>query len=251
MAISIKDVREEAYRLLNETNASVLGQLPDGTGGADTISSTAGVTTFIREAVTDICKTCVFIPVSATVTVPVGALSLTISGTTATPVTVSPSGTIWSVTDVYVTSPLARLTHASEQSIRANDLSYTTTTTTSLASILYWYKPDAYRIALYPRNANPLTVALTIYGCGVIAIPAGDTDPFDMFLPDDVLKQILATYVAMKLIMKNVDDPSLAQRMFWRDQYDGMRMKLWMQMDAHMKTPGAPYFIPPVPQAQK
>ena len=251
MAISIKDVREEAYRLLNETNASVLGQLPDGTGGADTISSTAGVTTFIREAVTDICKTCVYIPVSATATVPVGALSLTISGTTATPVTVSPSGTIWSVTDVYVTSPLTRLTHASEQSIRANDLSYTTTTTTSLASILYWYKPDAYRIALYPRNANPLTVALTIYGCGVIAIPAGDTDPFDMFLPDDVLKQILATYVAMKLIMKNVDDPSLAQRMFWRDLYDGMRMKLWMQMDAHMKTPGAPYFIPPVPQAQK
>jgi hypothetical protein len=236
MAVSIKDVREEAYRLLNETNASVLGQLPDGTGGADTISSTAGVTTFIREAVTDICKTCVYIPVSATATVPVGALSLTISGTTATPVTVSPSGTIWSVTDVYVTSPLTRLTHASEQSIRANDLSYTTTTTTSLASILY---------------ANPLTVALTIYGCGVIAIPAGDTDPFDMFLPDDVLKQILATYVAMKLIMKNVDDPSLAQRMFWRDSYDGMRMKLWMQMDAHMKTPGAPYFVPPVPQAQK
>ena len=250
MAISTKDIREEAYRLLNETNASVLGQLPDGTGGTDTISSTAGVKTFITEAVTDICKTCVFIPVSATATVPAGALSLTISGTTATPVTVSPSGSIWSVTDVYVTG-VARLTHASEQSIRANDLSYTTTTTTSLGSILYWYRPDAYRIALYPRNVTPLTVPMTIYGCGVIAIPAGDTDPIDMFLPDDVLKQILATYVAMKLIMKNVDDPSLAQRMFWRDSYDGMRMKLWMQMDSHMKTQGAPFSVPPIPQAQK
>ena len=92
---------------------------------------------------------------------------------------------------------------------------------------------------------------MTIYGCGVIAIPAGDTDPIDIFLPDDVLKQILATYVAMKLIMKNVDDPSLAQRMFWRDSYDGMRMKLWMQMDSHMKTQGAPFFVPPIPQAQK
>lgn len=250
MAVSIQNVRQEAYRLLNETNASVLGQLPDGTGGADTITSTDGVTTFIKEALTDICKTCVFIQVTATATVPVGALSLNIVGTSPA-VTVSPSGSIWSVTDVYLTSPLTRLTHASEQSIRANDQSYTTTTTTSLASILYWYRPDAYRIALYPRNATPLTVALTIYGCGITAIPANDTDAIDPILPDDVLKQILATYVAMKLIMKNVDDPSLAQRMFWRDSYDGMRMKLWMQMDAHMKTPGAPYFVPPVPQAQK
>lgn len=250
MAVSIQNVRQEAYRLLNETNASVLGQLPDGTGGTDTITSTAGVTTFIQEALTDICKTCVFIQVTATATVPSGALSLNIVGTSPA-VTVSPSGSIWSVTDVYLTSPLTRLTHASEQSIRANDQSYTTTTTTSLASILYWYRPDAYRIALYPRNATPLTVALTIYGCGITAIPANDTDPIDPILPDDVLKQILATYVAMKLIMKNVDDPSLAQRMFWRDLYDGMRMKLWMQMDAHMKTPGAPYFVPPVPQAQK
>lgn len=249
MGVSIKDVREEAYRLLNETNASVLGQLPDGTGGADTITSTAGVTTFIAEAVTDICKTCVFIPVSATVTVPVNAFSQNITDAT---VTVLPSGTIWSVTDVYLTSGSTRLTHASEQSIRANDLSYKTTTTTSLASILYWYKPDAYRIALYPRNVSPLTVGLTIYGCGINAMPTSDTDATVLtFLPDDVLKQILATYVAMKLIMKNVDDPSLAQRMFWRDLYDGMRMKLWMQMDAHMKTQGAPYFVPPIPQVQK
>jgi hypothetical protein len=250
MAISIQNVREEAYRLLNETNASVLGQLPDGTGGTDTITSTAGVTTFIKEALTDICKTCVFIQVEATATVPVGALSLNIVGTSPT-VTVLPSGSIWSVTDVYLTSPLTRLTHASEQSIRANDQSYTTTTTTSLTEILYWYRPDAYRIALYPRNATPLTVALTIYGCGVTAIPANDTDPIDPILPDDVLKQILATYVAMKLIMKNVDDPSLAQRMFWRDSYDGMRMKLWMQMDSHMKTQGAPFSAPPIPQSGK
>jgi hypothetical protein len=250
MAVSIQNVRQEAYRLLNETNASVLGQLPDGTGGADTITSTDGVTTFIKEALTDICKTCVFIQVTATATVPVGALSLNIVGTSPA-VTVSPSGSIWSVTDVYLTSPLTRLTHASEQSIRANDQSYTTTTTTSLTSILYWYRPDAYRIALYPRNATPLTVALTIYGCGITAIPANDTDAIDPILPDDVLKQILATYVAMKLIMKNVDDPSLAQRMFWRDSYDGMRMKLWMQMDAHMKTSGAPFAVPPVPQVQK
>jgi hypothetical protein len=249
MGVSLQDVRQEAYRLLNETNSSVLGQLPDGTGGTDTITSTAGVNTFITEAVTDLCKSCVYIPASATVTVSADALSQNIAAST---VSTTSAATIWSVTDVYLTSPLTRLTHASEQSIRANDLGYKTTTTTSLGSILYWYKPDAYRIALYPRNAAPLTVGLTIYGCGVNAIPTGDTDAIVLtFLPDDVLKQLLATYVAMKLIMKNVDDPSLAQRMFWRESYDSQRMKLWMQMDPQLKTPGAPFFIPPVQQAAK
>ena len=249
MGISIATIRQEAYRLLNESNVSVLGELPNGTGGTSTISSTDGVTSFITEAVTDLCKSCVYIPASATVTVSADALSQNIMGTG---VTTSSAASIWYVTDVYLTSGNVRLTHASEQSIRANDLDYKKTTTTSSASILYWYKPDAYRIALYPRNASPLAPGLTIYGCGVNAIPTSDSDATTLtFLPDDVLKQLLATYVAMKLIMKNIDDPSLAQRMFWREWYDAQRMKLWMQMDPQLKTPGAPFFIPPVQQAAK
>lgn len=247
MGISIKNVREEAYRLLNETNSSVLGQLPDGTGGADTITSTNGVTTFIVEAITDLCKTCVYIPVTASASIPANALSLNITDSTAV-TSVSNGGSIWAVTDVYL-NPGVRLTHASEQSIRANDLNYITTTTAGLSSIQYWYKPDAYRIALYPRNAGGLIATLTLYGCGVCPLPSNDTETTTLtFLPDDLLKQLLATYVAMKLIMKNIDDPSLAQRMFWRNWYDEQRMKLWMQMDPSMKTMNAPFSAPPIPQ---
>jgi hypothetical protein len=247
MGISIQSVRQEAYRLLNETNASVLGQLPDGSGGTDTIISTDGVTTFIAEAITDLCKTCVYIPVNATLAIANNSLSSSLVSATS----VSNSGTIWSVTDVFITSGSVRLTHASEQSIRANDLSYKTTTAAGSTGVLYWYRPDAYRIAVYPGNASGSPINTTIYGCGVHPMPANDAATTLDFLPDDVLKQLLATYVAIKLIMKNVDDPSLAQRMFWRDWYDGQRMKLWMQMDAHMKTSGAPFAVPPIQQAQK
>jgi len=239
--LTIPSIRQEAYRLLNETNSSVLGQLPDGTGGTDTISSSAGVTTFITEAITDLCKSCVYIPATATLAFANNSLSASITDAT----DVSPSGTIWTVTDVYFGS--TRLTHASEQSIRANDLDYKKTIAGSSANILYWYKPDAYRISVYPSNSTGGSFSTTIYGAGIPATPSDDTTTLT-FLPDDVLKQLLSTYVAMKLIMKNIDDPSLAQRMFWRNWYDEQRMKLWTQMDMSMKTPGAPYFAPPIAQ---
>jgi len=240
MALSIANIREEAYRLLNETDSSVLGQLPDGTGGVDTISPTDGVTTFIVEAITDLCKTCVYVPVSATLAFANNSLSSNITSASA----VTNSGSIWTITDVYYGS--TRLLHASEQSIRANDLSYKQTTAGSVAGILYWYKPDAYRVAVYPSNATGGSINMTVYGAGIPPMPVDDATPSLDFLADDLLKQLLATYVAMKLIMKNIDDPSLAQRMFWRNWYDEQRMKLWMQMDMSMKTPGAPFAIPPV-----
>lgn len=242
MAISIQNVREEAYRLLNETNSSVLGQLPDGTGGADVITSTDGVTTFIVEAITDLCKSCVYIPVVGSLEFADGSLSAMIQDASG----VSNGGTMWAVTDMYYGT--TRLTHASEQSIRSNDLSYKTTTASTTGDILYWYKADAYHYAVYPSNATGNPYGTTVYGPGIPPMPATDDEQSLGFLPDDVLKQLLATYVAMKLIMKNIDDPSLAQRMFWRNWYDEQRMKLWMQMDMSMKTPGAPYYVPPVAQ---
>ncbi len=242
MPITPADVRNEAYRLLNESSASVTGELPDGVGGT-TINSTTGVTTFITEAITELCKSCVYWPVSSTI-----SLSASVDSATLIAASVSPSGSIWGVTDVYVGAN--RLLHTSEAALRAHDPAYKTTSVSTSASITNWYKPDNYRVNVYPKNTNAGGTSLTIYGAGIPAMPADGVN-LEALLPDDIYKQILATYVASKLIMKNIDDPSIAQRSFWRDWYDSQRMKLWMQMDSQWRSPGGLYAIPPVQQAQK
>jgi hypothetical protein len=242
MAMTINTIRQEVYRLLNESTSSVLGQLPDGTGGT-TVTSDATVRTYILDGIANICRTCVFYPVTGTYTIANNTNSTTIvTATTVNPVLTQ----IWYPTDAYING--TRLAHASEQSVRANDLNYKTTTTTASSSILYWYRPDNNLVNLYPGNATGASITLTLYGCGIPATPALDSTDIATFLPDDVLRQMAASYAAMMLVMKNTDDPSVASRAFWKQFYDEWRMKLWMQLDKSLKSPGGPYAIPPVPQ---
>jgi len=77
MAISIDTIRQEVYRLLNESTNSTLGQLPTGTGGT-TISSDATVKTYIVDGVANICRSCVCFPVVGTFPVANGLNSTSI-----------------------------------------------------------------------------------------------------------------------------------------------------------------------------
>lgn len=242
MAISIDTIRQEAYRLLNESSNSTLGQLPTGTGGT-TVTSDATVRTYILDGIANICRSCVFYPVVNTVSLANGTNGVTTIGTLTT---VPLNSELWYPTDVYIST--TRLSHASEQSVRANDLNYKTTTTNASSSMLYWYRPDNNRVNIYPGNATGGSVSLIIHGCGIPAVPAADsTNSYD-FLPDDVLRQMAGAYAAMMLVMKNTDDPSIASRAFWKQFYDEWRMRLWLQLDKSLKSPGAPYAMPPIPQ---
>lgn len=242
MAISIDTIRQEAYRLLNESSNSTLGQLPTGTGGT-TITSDATVRTYILDGIANICRSCVFYPVVSTVLLANATNGVTTIGTTTT---VPLNTELWYPTDVYIST--TRLAHASEQSVRANDLNYKTTTASVPASMLYWYRPDNNRVNIYPGNATGSSVSLIMHGCGIPAVPGSDaTNSYD-FLPDDVLRQMAGSYAAMMLVMKNTDDPSVASRAFWKQYYDDWRMRLWLQLDKSLKSPGAPYAMPPVPQ---
>ena len=245
MAISIDTIRQEVYRLLNESTNSTLGQLPTGTGGT-TISSDATVKTYILDGVANICRSCVCFPVVGTFPVANGLNSTSI----VTAATIVPTGTqVCYVEDVYVGS--TRLQHASEQSVRANDLNYKTTSTATPSSILYWYRPDNNVLSVYPGNATGSSVTLNVHGCGIPATPALDSTDAYSFLPDDQLRQLVASYAAMMLVMKNTDDPSIAARSFWKQFYDESRMKLWMHLDKSLKSPGAPYAMPPIMQGNK
>jgi hypothetical protein len=240
MALSINTLRSEVYKYLNESSASTLGQVPDGVGGTTTSSDNV-VKDWILEGINALCRSCVFYPVVGTYTLTNATYTVDIS----TPSSISPaSSALWFPTDVYIGS--RRLTHASEQSIRANNLSYKTTAATATSDILYWYRSDNYKLSVYPLNNTANSVTLTVQGAGTPPPPASDATASIDILPDDLLKQLIGSYVASLLVMKNTDDPSIAQRAFWQNQYDAKRMQLWARMDPHMKQTFAPFSIPPV-----
>ena len=241
MALTMAQLTLETYKLLNEATNSTLGVVSAGDGttiaGNDTDTT---IRSFIGEAVSEICRTCVAFQVSGDLTYTTNTRNVLLT-TMANP---SPAlSTIWFVTDAYIGS--TRLVHASESSVRANDLAYASTVVTTSASITNWYRMDNYSVSLYPYSSNATPTVVKVYGYGIPNI-ANDVGTSFSFIPDDLMKQMIPAWVATKLIMKNIDDPTLGDRMFWRNWYNEGRMKLFMQLDAGLKTAGGPFAIPPV-----
>jgi hypothetical protein len=241
MAQTMAQLTTETYKLLNEATNSTLGIVGVGDGtvaaGNDTDTTIRG---FIGEAVSEICRTCVAFQVHADLTFTTNTRNRRLTNATGH----IPSGSeMWFVTDAYIGS--TRLVHASESSIRANDLNYAAAVVTTSANITNWYRMDNYSVSIYPFCSNATSTVLQLYGYGVPSITNNVATSFD-FIPDDLMKQMIPAWVATKLIMKNIDDPTLANRMFWKNWYDTARMKLYMQLDTGLRRPGGPFAIPPV-----
>lgn len=229
-------IRVEAYKYLNESNLSTLGQFPSGQGGSPVQAADTYANGLILEGIADLCRSCVYYPGTATIQVATATNNKLITGSR-----------IWFPTDVYIGS--TRLIHTSEPSLRANDLSYKSVTTATSSLITHWYRADNYAVSIYPGNATGSNVNLTVYGASIPDDPINTSSPIT-FLPDDLLTQLLASYVATRLVMKNIDDPSVAQRMFWKNWYDEGRMKLYARLDTHLRSPNGPFSMPPVAQQE-
>jgi len=104
---------------------------------------------------------------------------------------------------------------------------------------------DNYSVSLYPFCSNATSTVVKLYGYGIPSITNATGTSFD-FIPDDLMKQMVPAWVATKLIMKNIDDPTLGDRLFWKNWYNEGRMKLFMQLDAGLRQTGGPFAIPPV-----
>lgn len=241
MALTMAQLTTETYKLLNEATNSTLGIVSagDGTVASGNESDTT-IRGFIGEAVAEICRTCVAFQVSGSLSFAQNTRNVLLSSMTSP----SPSGAaMWFVTDAYVGS--TRLIHASESSVRANDLNYASTVVTTSSNITNWYRMDNYSVSIYPYCTNATPTSVTLYGYGIPDITNATGTSFN-FIPDDLMKQMIPSFVATKLIMKNIDDPTLGNRLFWKNWYNEGRMKLYMQLDAGLKQSGGPYSIPPV-----
>ncbi len=246
MAQTIAQLRKETLKLLNEATNSTLGVVSSGTGTvAVGNESDASINQFLMEGIAEMCRTCVAIPAVGTYTVGANTRTFYLKDVTVSnPVL----GAIWFPTDVYISG--TRLIHASESSVRANDLTYASAVTTVAADVQYWYRHDNYAISLYPYNSTT-SMSATVHGYGVpntdlTGISGTDDLKSYSFIPDDLLRQTIPAYAAVKLVLKNLDDPTLAERMTWRNWYNEGRMKLYLQLDAGLRQTGGPFAIPPV-----
>jgi hypothetical protein len=245
MAQTIQTIRKEVYKLLNEATNSTVGALSTGLGTvASGDDSDSNINKFIMEGVADLCRSCVAIPANGTIAY---GTNIRTKQLTDISITSPAAGQLWFPTDVYRDG--TRLTHASESSIRSHDLGYAANITAATTNVTHWYRHDNYAISLYPYCSTALTI--TVYGYGMpdttlSGIPGTDNLKSFSFLPDDILRQALAAYAANKVVMKNVDDPTLAERSFWNNMYNSIRMQLYIQLDSGLKFPGGPFAIPPV-----
>lgn len=227
MAKGFADLKVETLRLLNETNDSVVAEVPKGDGTTPTSSNDAGILQYLNEAAFDLCRTCVYLPTT-----------LIVASHTGRTYDFSGSALVAPIT-IHVNSSTAPITPCGENELRSYDLSYTTTS----GEPTYWYEAGYNNIGFY---AVPSTsIAFTARGAGLPTAITEASGTFS-FISDDLLMQALPAYAARKIALKNYDDPSLVGRTFWGDWYDQIRMQLWTKLDPSYKTPNGIFGIPPV-----
>jgi hypothetical protein len=230
----------EVLRLLNEATNSSVGEVGDGSGTVTTTTS-ATIEAYLNEAIKETCRTCIYVPAKGTITQPnpiinLSSLSLDSTYVPTDASTVNDASSMWF--PLTVQSGNTNLTHCSEPSLRAYDPSFEAT---AVGTPKYWYRSGDYGIRVYPAPSASTT--FTVYGCGVL----GDISATSItVIPDDLQLKMWASYAAYKLALKNTDDPSVAQRAFWGNWYNEVRMRLWSQLDTFLRMPGSPFAIPPV-----
>jgi hypothetical protein len=238
----------ETKRLLNEATDSSAGEVGSGTGVVDTATDVT-ITAYINEAVNECCRTCIYVPAKATLTQTGGIINLKdlacdityVPPTGADLTNITDASLMWFPMSVFVSG--TPLVHCSEPTLRAYNLSFETST----GAATHWYRAGQYIIKTYPLPTT--STAFTVFGAGTVQNFSVGTDNIKI-IPDDLQLKCWACYAAYKIALKNTDDPSLAQRAFWGNWYNEVRMRLWASLDTMLKLPGAPFAVPPVTAAQ-
>lgn len=143
MALGFSVLRNEVLKLLNETNASVVGELATGVGGAATVSSDNTILDYLNEGAEEMTRTCCY-----------EQGSITISSTTAR-VNSFATTALWYPQLVKISTTV--LTHCGEQELQAFNYNYLNETGTPL----YWYKNGPYQIGLYPKPIASVNLDIT------------------------------------------------------------------------------------------
>jgi len=146
MAKNFAVLKNEVIRLLNETADTVVAEIPDGVGGT-TSTNSAGIFQYLNDAAYDMCRTCVYLPTTLTVSTHTGRTYDFSNSTLVAPITLH-IGT-------------SAILHCGENELRSYDLAYTYTSGTPT----HWYEAGYNNIGFYPVPST--NTAFTVRGAGL------------------------------------------------------------------------------------
>lgn len=245
MAVTLTSFTTETLRLLNEAgvSSSTIGEVGDGTGDSGTLVSTTQttITGWLNEAGRELARSCVALPGLATVTPAANTLRVEFSALTMDAAYTTVDYLWWANAVLYGSSAL---THCGEVELRAYSPAFEND---AAATPTHWYRHGDWGVGLYKKPSGGAT-ALSVYGFATpknLGDGTGGTVTSWSFLPDDVLLKLVPAYAAGKLALRNTDDPTLAERAFWKDWFEIGKAELWQKLDASLRAPGGAFSTPP------
>ena len=143
MSLGFSVLRNEVLKLLNETDASIVGELATGIGGAATVLSDSTILDYLNEGAKEMTRTCCYEQ---------GTIQIL---TTTARVNSFSSTALWYPQLVKISTTI--LTHCGEQELQAFNYNYLNETGTPL----YWYRNGPYQLGLYPKPSTAVTVDVT------------------------------------------------------------------------------------------
>jgi len=159
MAKGFTELKNETLRLLNESNDSVIAELPSGTGSAPTLTNSDGILQYLHEGALDLCRTCVYLPTTLTVASHTGRTYDFSASAMAFPLT------------MHVNASATPITHCGENELRSYDLGYTATAGVPT----YWYEAGYSNIGFYPSPATAISFIARGSGLPAKLIPVTAT----------------------------------------------------------------------------
>lgn len=237
MPIQLTVLANRIYRRLNENANTDLPTLQSGTNTTPTLDAITGIIDGYNNALAELCRTCLPIPASGSITVSSGAAVISLSSATGLTSGVS---VLWCANEAQFGGTALIPVGALQMSNWINSSGGIYQSATGTPAYFSDFG-DPLQLAINPRPTTGAT--LTVGGFGIPTVATAGSDNTSSFLPDDLL-EILEFRICSMLAKKGLDDPTLASRIpVWDSLYNERRVQLWSRIDR--RTRDWRYPIPP------
>jgi hypothetical protein len=233
MAVATSVLKTNMLAFLDESTASAMAEIGDGSGNIVTTNDTM-LEFFLNRAQEEICRTCFYLRGKGHITA-FSATELTLS----TLVLDTAQGQLWAARTVVFNGLTLKRIDMDRLEVQVPGFEFAATGTAK-----YWYNVGSRAvIGLQPTP----TVAARLDVSGPALPAAITTNGTVNFLPDDEAQLLIPYRAAEMAAKKNFHDPTLFPRAaIVRDAYDEIRMRMWQEIEPGVRLDLYPN--PPVPQ---
>ena len=219
----LTDLQNDVLSRVNEASSSTAGDLRSGNGASATIATLATITQNLNEGSADLARYAYPIQDTGTYTsLPIGTQYVSLSSASLTMGTTG--NVLWAARSVTWNG--TPLTHCSRSSIEQWYTALGTWPNDS-GTPLYWYENGEDGIGIYPLPSTAKT--LKISGLVIPKQLSSGSDVPTWFQPDQV--KLIVFQAAGRLALKNLDDPSLAERaQVWLGEFEKGKNELLIRL---------------------